>query len=509
MVCKIACRRGTGNNFITSYSVCTGIWEGAIEYNHTLCYIAQLAMAEQQTEPLASQCLKKEMLHSSAFQLNESLSELKQAPQYTESMNQTPNSSEIEQLKDQIQSQIEVNTREDSEHRACNTQLQSTVEAKDTQFQEIERAVLGGRELWQTQELLQDSQQLVAQFQQHLQLKTITDPQEVLSHQEATVAKKDISKMKWREGKKPPEKMCSGAAVVYGSTAYFTPLHSAMLYSYQNTLGNEQWSKLPDNPNQDFSLAVIDGFLTSVGGYTSRGPNDYVATSTLLSLREEGERKQWSEVFLPMPTPRWSTACIPTEQALVVAGGRTKYYRYQDLATVEVMNIDTKQWTTVCPLPLALRSLSGIACGDILYLAGGIEYSWCSWHEFDSIHCKSRSVFTCSLSDLLQAPRPETFISKTLWSYFPPLNKWKEISALPVIWSTLTSFGGHLLAIGGQDDSFSPTTDIYRYNSYTDSWHVVSQMKNKQSRCFAVTLPEDRLIVVGGWTDSVEILEDK
>ena len=29
-----------------------------------------------------------------------------------------------------------------------------------------------------------------------------------------------------------------------------------------------------------------------------------------------------------------------------------------------------------------------------------------------------------------------------------------------------------------------------------DSWHVISQMKNKRSQCLAVTLPEDQLIVV-------------
>ena len=75
---------------------------------------------------------------------------------------------------------------------------------------------------------------------------------------------------------------------------------------------------------------------------------------------------------------------------------------------------------------------------------------------------------------------------------------------------------GHLLAIGGEHDSGNPTTDVYRYDSHTDSWHVISQMKNKRARCLAVTLSEDRLIVVGGWTgiyggytDSVEILEDK
>ena len=230
-----------------------------------------------------------------------------------------------------------------------------------------------------------------------------------------------------------------------------------------------------------------------MGGSGSRGP-----TNTLLSLTGEGERKKWSEVFLPMPTPRVSTACITTKKALVVAGGNAG--ANDDLATVEVMDINRKQWTTVCPLPQKLWSLSGIVCGDSLYLAGG---------RTGVSH--SKSVFTCSLPDLWQ---PEIFGSRIRRTLSRP-NVWKEISSLPVTLSTLASFGGHLLAIGGEDDSRNPTTDVYRYDSDTDSWHVISQMKNKRSHCLAVTLPEHRLIVVGGYvrilqtTDSVEILEDK
>ena len=302
--------------------------------------------------------------------------------------------------------------------------------------------------------------------------------------------------MTWREGKKAPETMIRGAAVVHGNTAYFKPADSVRVYSYHNIVGNEQWSKLPVHPHKGFRIAIIDGLLTSVGGWKGRGP-----TNTLLSLTGEGERKQWSELFPPMPTPRYHTACATTEQALVVAGGRA----YDDLATVEVMDINRKQWTTVCPLPKELRFISGIVCGDSLYLAGGF-----------SRQSVSKSVFTCSLPDLWQPETLGSRIRRTLTRQtLTRSNVWKGISSLPVALSTLASFGGHLLAIGGDNDSRNPTTDIYRYDSHTDSWDVISKMKNKRSWCLAVTLPEDRLIAVGGHThrnnktDSVEVLEDK
>ena len=379
------------------------------------------------------------------------------------------------------------------------------------------------RELQQTHGLLQASEQLVSEFQQSLQQKdkTITDLQQTISAHErkiqqleqqdtasrdqprrksvrrsqrmmAAAAKKDISKMIWRKGKNAPEKMYRGAAVVHGNTAYFRSGSSNKVYSYQNILGKEQWSQLPDNSNMYCGLAVIDGLLTSVGGYN----NDCI--NTLLSLTGEGTRKQWSEIFPPMPTPRWLVACITTEQSLVVAGGRGSG-GYLDI--VEVMNINTKQWTTVSPLPQKQYALSATVCGDTLYLAGG----------FSPVHTPSKSVFTCSLSDLLTSSN--SLGSKIRRTLPQSQNVWKEISSLPVVHSTLASFNGQLLAIGGKDDSGNPTTNVYRYDSHTNSWNVISQMKNKRSWCLAVTLHEDHLIVVGGFTqyniitDSVEILE--
>ena len=106
-----------------------------------------------------------------------------------------------------------------------------------------------------------------------------------------------------------------------------------------------------------------------------------------------------------------------------------------------------------------------------------------------------------------------SLVSKTQQTLSQSQNVWKEISSLPVEQSTLASFKGQLLAIGGKDDSMNPSNNIYKYDSQTNSWNVISRIKNKRSSCFAVTLHEDQLIVVGGITENitdsscVEILE--
>ena len=305
---------------------------------------------------------------------------------------------------------------------------------------------------------------------------------------------KDITRMTWRETSNAPEKMARGAgtAIAHENLAYFRPAASNKIYTYQNMFGQEQWFELPENPNMNCGLAVINGALTTVGGF---GP-----INSLLCLTGG----QWSKTLPPMITRRMLAACVTTEQSLVVLGG---FGDGGDLDIVEVMNINTKLWTIVSSLPQKQQQLSATVCGDTLYLAGGLK-------EYEP----SKSVFTCSLTDLLTSSN--SLGSKLRRVFSQKQNAWKEIQNLPVTRSTLTSFNGQLLAIGGDDNVAENYSDnIYRYDSHTNTWNVISRMKNNRSSCLAVTLLEERIIVVGGYTqvgltfatdagsDGVEIFE--
>ena len=297
----------------------------------------------------------------------------------------------------------------------------------------------------------------------------------------ATAAEKDITKLRWKEGKEAPDRMIRGAAVVHENTVYINSGVSHKVYSCQMTAEGLLWSTLPDSSYEFFSLAVIEGLLTCVGGCSGGygGPR----TNTLHSLTRGGHKRQWSEVFPPMPTARSGTASVTTEQALVVAGG---WDGRENLDTVEVMTIATKQWTIAQHLPHPLSLISGTICGDQLYLGGGCI----------GVAEPSKSVLTCSLTDLLP-PQSLGARLRTLSLTTKP-GVWREIKNLPVTQSTLTTLGGHLLAIGGRSDSHGPTADVHRYDHQTDSWHVVSKMRNKRFWPLSAVLPENQLIVVGG-----------
>ena len=429
----------------------------------------QLISDTHPLKPLALQCLKKkERERPSAQQLSERLSELKLAPQYTESMQQAQAGSrdggreevlrrQIVEVEQQIDQQATQNRQQLRGQRILTeakmrevSQHQTLIEMKDRQLEESQRTpAVKEREL---QQQLQASEQLVAKFQQSLEQKdrTNSDLQQIISAHErkiqqleqqaragsgqprqlpvtadtpqaatASAVEKDITKLKWREGKKAPEKMTRGAAVAHGNTAYFNPDNSHNVYSYQIVSGEEQWSSLPDNPYETFSLAVIDGLLTSVGGYKSGS----VQTNTLLSLTGAGKKRQWSEVFPPMPTARSRTIAISTEHVLVVAGGY--HCNAKHLDTVEVMNITTKQWTTACPLPRKCHSLSGVTYGDRLYLGGDSE-------GFLQL---TKSVLTCSFTALLSQSLGASL--QPAFSLTGNTRVWKEVCSLPVSQSTL------------------------------------------------------------------------
>ena len=479
------------------------------------------------THPLkaiAIDCLKgKERERPTAQQLNSTLCGMKEAPDYRESVQQTQTrvrgEGEVEQLREQVrdlqcqvsthQEDIQRKERENQQLQREHQQLRQQLQAKTREIGQVQRTLEEKeRELVEKSRALQGSEELVVQFQQSLREKerTISDLQQAMSASDsgdcrrtrnppasqktatASAAVKDISRLRWEEGKKAPDEMRRGSAVVGGNIVYINPWNSQEVYSCKVSSWDQQWSILPDTEYYDGSLVVIDGTLTSVGG-SMYG----TSTNSLLSLTGRGgEKKRWCDIFPAMPTPRDQTVSLTTEHTLIVAGG---YDGGKNLNVVEVMDISTRQWSTTSNLPHPFGWASGTICGDNLYLAGGcVGYAE-----------PSKSVVTCSVTDLLS---PLSLGARLqCLSLANKTSVWRQARELPVNESTLITLGGHLLAIGGWDDSASDTAAVHCYDNHTNSWRVVSKMKNSRHLCLAAALSGHCLLVVGGLSsiDSIEI----
>ena len=305
---------------------------------------------------------------------------------------------------------------------------------------------------------------------------------------------KDSIKLWWYDAKKAPYKMCRRCdAIEENGMVYFRAAGPEHIYSYNST--HDTWNELPDCPAKHCSLAVVNGFLTSIGGNI-----EGKVTNQLSSLTGQGVKLSWKVSLKPMPTKRSETVTVSIKNALIAAGGVDQDNKI--LKTVEVLDIPSQEWSIAADLLVPLMCASTTICGDYIYMLGG-------WSKKIT---PTNSVYRCSLTDLLESckagSREELFdLSSSLTvsgqaSSESTESVWGKISDLPVTRSTCTTLHGQLLAIGGDDSRYTPTADIRGYNASSDTWEIIDKMKVTRYRCFAVVLPgpTDQLMVMGGLT---------
>ena len=280
------------------------------------------------------------------------------------------------------------------------------------------------------------------------------------------------------------------ATVGADGVAYFRPAHTNKIYAF-NYKTSSQFSQLPDCPLNSCAIAMINNQLTTVGGYLL-GDGHF---NKLFTFKENGNTGTWMEEFPPMPTKRRWTTAVCTKTVLIVVGGAQSG---DILKTVEVMDIATREWYTAADIPEGLFSVSATLCSDRIYMLGG---------KPDFISQRSRSVYTCSLSDLIQScsfTPAEQNMPVTTSSTKDTV--WRKVADLNVELSTCVSFHGQLLAVGGERYS-AASKKIYLYDAATDSWDIISQMSIPRIACFTAVLNNRELvmIIVGGCNlDSVE-----
>jgi hypothetical protein len=268
----------------------------------------------------------------------------------------------------------------------------------------------------------------------------------------------------WRDGGKAPFKMSRGAAVVDGDVVYFMK-YDGEVCSYN--ISSRKWIKLPKYLNKYSSLAVVNDQLTAIGG-CKQYYNEYTYTNKLLSLAG------YKEVFPAMPTKKWGTTAVTSKEHLIVAGGTIGSSDADVSNTVALMDTKSLVWSTVASLPHPYSIASVAVCGDQLYMLGGADDKG-----------KTKSVLTCSLTELLQSSSSSSSI-------------WHRVADAPAYNSTCVAINGELLAIGGCDKEWKPSSAIHKFNPTTNSWDLISNMPTARFKCLVAVLPTNEMMVVGG-----------
>ena len=457
--------------------------------------------------PIALDCLKnREGERPSTSELCQRLAALKDTPEYTESeravedrrTTQQTTSAErdrqITELRQQLLSQQREHDEQIQQSQGALTARQQEIQDLREELSTAQATVREKEQISTTRDRQQrDHEEMIAQFQrriEELELNSRPQPraqslspsdiaratpptQPSRGHQPAQhpSSGEGVIRLNWTQGRKALCKMSrSTDAVVNVSVAYFRPGGTGQVHAHNST--TDTWSRLPDCRTERTTLAIVNGLLTTVGG---RVGSDY--SNKLFSLTGEGRDRKWTEVFPPMTTRRAWVIAVTTGRALIVAGGQDRGYP----AAVEIMNTDTRQWSTAADLLQPMSSPSATVCGDRIYMS------------------KKKSVITCSLPALLQSCRPKIFEAQPS-TPSPQGPVWSTVADLPVKRSTLVSINNRLLAIGGCDSDDKPTTAVHLYNPVNNSWQTISYLNTPRGLCFAVVLPNNRIMVVGGLT---------
>ena len=299
--------------------------------------------------------------------------------------------------------------------------------------------------------------------------------------------------MRWQKESKAPDKIYRGTAASDSDMAYFNGYGSTRVHSYDSN--TREWHRLPATPHTHFTLVVVQHILTMVGGQISRA-----ATDSLLSLIGEERVQKWLPNLPAMPTKRYQTAVVCSGHSLIVAGGSDDRNR---LATVEVLDTDTRQWFIANSLthPFSWATIS--LCGETLYMLGGWDQTGYGTH----------SVLSCSIPELLQSCQPQPLAEKLQTAPANQSRIWRCVADAPHYWPSCATFCGQLVAVGGMEAGKN-TRAITVYNERTDSWEAMEAMLTTR-RWALVAILNGKMMVVGGrveglvvgWTtDVVEIL---
>ena len=342
------------------------------------------------------------------------------------------------------------------------------------------------------EEQLQQAQQKVEEYQHTIdkldemnhetvvQLKCTIDkykqPCENAIKQPAAMTQKMIQDMRWHRESSAPKAMYRGSVASDSNMVYFNSDDSNSVYSYDSH--TREWSRLPDAPYSWFALVVVQGMLTTVGGFGEGG-----RTNSLLSLKGEEGHKKWLQHYPAMPTKRWRSAAICSGYYLIVAGGN------DGLCTVEVMDTDTQWWYIASSLTYQITNGTMSVCGEKLYI-----------NNYDY---QTSCAFTCFIPKLLQSRQPRSLAEKTT-----PVKQstvWRCIANPPCTKSSFATLCGQLVAVGGCNEYGVVTGTTAVYNGENDSWETVEDMPTPRSDTL-VAIVNEKMIVVGGSGDGSRLI---
>ena len=232
-------------------------------------------------------------------------------------------------------------------------------------------------------------------------------------------------------------------------------------------LQRDEWTKLPQYSAMFIAMTSLANQLVLMGGRdrVTQKPTNQIA------LFASG---RWTNPYPPMNTARYCSTAVSYNNHIIVAGGRDGQ---GPISSVEVLNVEAKRWYTAESLPTPRNVSKTTLIGDTLYLMRGWYYTG-----------PTKVVHKVDLNEL---------ITKAVSKQATP-TLWQSIEDTPFKYSAPLNVGGSLLAVGGLDDRYIPSSSIHLYQPDTRRWVRVGDLPTARYDCTCSVLPSGEVIVAGG-----------
>ena len=249
------------------------------------------------------------------------------------------------------------------------------------------------------------------------------------------------------------------------------------------SVSNQTWNTLPLSPQYNSQGAAIKGKLVLIGGRDS-------STDAVSNCLSSWTGQVWHQELPPMPTKRIRPGVTTYRNIVVVAGGRGEDDKTL-LSSIAIFNITTLQWSTPGNFTLP-RPMYGVQCtisNAHLYVASATI----AYHVVTNTDTITKTVWQLPLTALENALTTEGDNVS---------HHWTERAPTPYYRSALLQDTARVVAVGGRDWSFTPTSDVFVYDPNNNKWSKVAQLGVPRTGCAVVSLSSTSFIVCGGVTDA-------
>ena len=248
-------------------------------------------------------------------------------------------------------------------------------------------------------------------------------------------------------------------------------------------VSHKVWRTLPLSPQYYSQGVAINNKLVLIGGREA-------ASRKITNLVSTWTGQGWQQDLPPMPTKRAKPGVTTYCTFVVVAGGLGEDEQTL-LGSIDVLSLTTCQWWTLADLQLP-QPMYGmqftISSAHLCVASAFIRYD-AATNKCTTVKDVWQLSVTALENILINGDNGTP-------------HQWTKVAPTPYYNSAILQDTAHIVAVGGDDDSDQPTSDVFVYNPASDEWSKVGQLGVPRARCAVVSLSRTSFIVCGGCTDT-------